>query len=144
MNQNLERLTFRAPELLRPALESYLSFDAERFTAHFSEDAVLDDSRLRIPIYGREGISDYFKETFGKILSFHLHRSQTLAIRNAFLVIIEATVVRKACPESPLLYFGATNVEFNKSGLIRHYRTFIDPQAILQLGGVSASDILEK
>ena len=142
MDQNIERLTFKAPEILRPALEAYLSFDAERMTAHFSEDAVLDDSRLPNPIHGRDEIASYFRDAFGKMLSFRLHRSHTLSIRNSFLVVIEATIVRKICPGKPLLYFGATSVEFDGAGLIRQYRTYIDPQAILQLGGNSHSDKL--
>ncbi len=133
MDQNLERLTFRAPEVLRPGLEAYLSFDPERMAALFSGDAVVDDSRLPQPIHGHDGIVDYFGDVFGKILSFKLHRSQIFAIRNSFLVVIEATMVPKAFPDRPMLYFGATSVEIDDAGFIRQYRVYVDPQAILQM-----------
>ncbi len=133
MDQNIERLTFRAPEVLRPALEAYLSFDPERMAALFSDDGVLDDSRLLQPIHGHDGIVSYFGNSFGKILSFKLHRSHIFAIRNSFLVVIEATMVPKAFPDRPMLYIGATSVEIDEAGLIHQYRVYIDPQAILQM-----------
>lgn len=133
MDQNVERLTFRAPEILRPALEAYLSFDPERMTDLFSEDAVVDDSRLPKPIRGHDEIVSYFRNIFGNILSFKLHRSHIFAIRNSFLVVIEATMVPKAFPDRPMLFIGATSVEFDASGIICEYRVYIDPQAMLQL-----------
>jgi hypothetical protein len=133
MNQNVERLTFRAPEILRPALEAYLSFDPERMAALFSDDAVVDDSRLPQPIRGRDEIVSYFGDVFGRILSFKLHRSHIFAIRNSFLVVIEATMVPKAFPDRPMLYIGGTSVELDEAGIIHQYRVYIDPQAILQM-----------